>query len=254
MKFVIIKKRVIKIALALIIVAVLLAISFEGKDSASVFFGLTTRKVPIYSVDTEEKKVAITFDSAWGADKTQGILDTLEKFDAKATFFLVGFWVEDYPEMAKAIADSGNEIGTHSNTHPDFTTLSRAQMQQELVTSMDIIRSTCGVTPTLFRAPYGAYNNTMIDLCGELNLVPIQWDVDSLDWQGKEASEIVARITSKVGNGSIILNHNNADHVLDALPLVLDSLKMQGYTITTVSDLIYHDNYTIDHLGIQHKN
>ena len=253
MKFIIIRKRVIKIVVALILICVLLALSIDGKDSASVYFGMTTRRVPIYSVDTDEKKVAITFDSAWGADKTQSILDTLEDYNCKATFFLVGFWVEDYPEQAKAIAESGCEIGTHSNTHADFTTLSKSQMEQELTTSMEIIQKTCGVTPTLFRSPYGAYNNTSIEVAESLGLTTIQWDVDSLDWKGLSAMEICTRILDRVQNGSIILNHNNADYVLDALPLVLDRLIKKGYTITTVSDLIYDGEYTIDHMGIQHK-
>ena len=123
MHFCVFKSRTIKIIIAMIIVAVLLAINIDGYSSAQVFFGYANKKVPIYAVQTEEKQVAISFDAAWGADKTQGILEILNEYDVKATFFLVGFWVDKYSGMVKTIDENGMEIGTHSNTHPDMTKL-----------------------------------------------------------------------------------------------------------------------------------
>ena len=87
-----------------------------------------------------------------------------------------------------------------------------------------------------------------------MNLKTIQWDVDSLDWKGLSANDISQRVLSRVKNGSIILMHNNSDHVLDGLRLILNRLKVQGYKVTAVGDLIYHDNFTIDRNGVQHKN
>ena len=124
MKFVIIKKRGFLLCVVAIISMLLLSSPVGGGASASVFFGNAPRLVPIYSVETEEKKVAISFDTAWGADKTEGILKILEQYKVNATFFMVGFWVEKYPDMVKAIDNQGIEIGTHSNTHPDFVKLS----------------------------------------------------------------------------------------------------------------------------------
>ncbi len=254
MHFYVIKSRSLKIFVAMVLVVVLLSLSFNGSTSAEVFFGYSTRRVPIYNVDTSEKQVAISFDAAWGADKTQGIIDILKEFDASATFFLVGFWVDDYPEMVKAIDETGFEIGTHSNTHPDMVKLDKATMKNELETSISKIKAITGKEVDLFRAPFGSYNNTLIETAEELNLHTIQWDVDSLDWKGLSASEICARIMSRVKNGSIILMHNNSDHILDALRLVLNRLKVQGYKITGISDLIYKEDFTIDRNGIQHKN
>ena len=254
MKFLILKKHTLRFAILMVLVCVLLALSFGENSAASVFFGDNLRKVPIYAVETSEKKVAISFDAAWGADKTEGIMEILDEYDANATFFLVGFWVEDYPETAKLIAENGFEIGTHSNTHPDMVKLSAEQMKLELKTSIDIIEETTGQTPKLFRAPYGSYNNTLIDTAEELDLTTIQWSVDSLDWKGISAGEICNRILNRVTNGSIILCHNNSDHILDALPMVLSSLKQKGYSIISIGELIYHDNYTIDRAGIQKKN
>lgn len=254
MHFCVIKSRTIKICLAMLLVVVLLSISINGTTSAQVYFGYSTRKVPIYNVETEEKQVAISFDAAWGADKTQGIIDILKEFDVSATFFLVGFWVDDYPEMVKAIDEAGFEIGTHSNTHPDMAKLDKNTMKSELETSISKIKEVTGKDVSLFRAPYGSYNNDLLDTAESLNLKTIQWDVDSLDWKGLSASEIANRITSRVKNGSIILMHNNSDNILDGLRLTLNKLKVQGYKVTGISELVYADNYTIDRNGVQHKN
>ena len=254
MPFCVIKSRTIKIFLCMIAVVVLLAISYNGFASAEVWFGKSTRLVPIYRADTQEKQVAISFDAAWGADKTQEIPDVLAEYDVTATFFLVGFWVDKYPEMVKAIDDAGIEIGTHSNTHPDMAKLDKATITSELTTSMDKIKSITGKDVKVFRPPYGSYSNTLINVCEQLELYPIQWDVDTLDWKGLSASAVCDRVMKNVQNGSIVLMHNNADNVVDSLRLCLDWLKMKGYRVTSVGELIYTDGYYIDSNGVQHKN
>ena len=172
MKFLIFKRKNIKYMLVVLVSIILLALNING-PSAQVYFGVAPRLVPIYSVDTVEKKVAITFDSAWGADKTQNIVDILNEYNVTATFFLVGFWVEKYPEMVKILNDNNIEIGTHSNTHADFAKLSKDQMKLELTTSMDLISNITGKSPTLFRAPYGSYNNNVISIAESVGLKTI---------------------------------------------------------------------------------
>ena len=113
MPFCVVKSRTIKIFLAMIAVVILLCVAFEGSACANVWFGYSTRLVPIYNVDTEKKQVAITFDAAWGADKTEEIIEVLNEYDVTATFFLVGFWVDEYSEIVKKIDENGFEIGTH---------------------------------------------------------------------------------------------------------------------------------------------
>lgn len=253
MRFLVVKSKTIKYAILVILSAILLGINFGNGAQASVFFGYAPRKVPIYAVETDEKKVAISFDSAWGADKTLKILEILKEYNANATFFLVGFWVEEYPEMVKAIKEQGVEIGTHSNTHPDFVNLSESDMKLELSTSVNLIKNITGDDVKLFRAPYGSYNNTVISTAENMGLTTIQWDVDTLDWKGLSGIDICNRVVNKVQNGSIILCHNNSEHILDALPLVLDRLTNMGYQITSVGDLIIKDNYYVDNLGIQRK-
>ena len=252
MKFVLLRKATLLkiIATAIGVIALVAVVAVSG--SASVFVGKTVRRLPIYCVGTEEKSVAISFDAAWGADKTEKILSTLETFDVKANFFVVGFWAEKYPEMLKKLADSGRiEIGTHSNTHPHMPKLTRSQMQLELTNSCNIIESVTGKRPELFRPPFGDYNDSLIDVCDEMKLYPIQWDVDSLDWKGLKAEEMATRVLSQVMSGSIVLMHNDGEHTVEALPLIIEGLKAKGYTIKTIGELIYREGYTVDHTGKQ---
>ena len=254
MPFCVIKSRTIKILFAMLALVIMLCISFEGGASAQVWFGSSSRLVPIYCVNTEEKQVAISFDAAWGADKTQEIIDILKEYEVTGTFFLVGFWIDKYPEMVKAIDEAGLEIGTHSNTHPDMAKLDKATIKSELTTSMSKITAITGKDVKVFRPPYGSYNNNLLNVCSELGLSAIQWDVDSLDWKGLSAAEVTNRVMKLAKNGSIILMHNNADHVTESLRLTLDWLKMKGYKVTSVGELIYTEGYHIDANGVQHKN
>ena len=249
--FCVVKLKSIRNVLLVLIVAIMLAISFGGTSSAKVFFGYNVRLVPVYSVETNEKQVAISFDAAWGAEKTEGIMNALKEYNCTGTFFLVGFWVDKYPELVKKITESGFEIGCHSNTHPDMTKLSKESAKSEILTCVNMIENLTNQKVELFRPPYGAYNNMLIELCNDLRLIPIQWSVDSLDWKGISAQQSTSRILNNVKNGSIILCHNDSDHILDALPMVLERLHSQGYKVTSVGELVYKDNYTIDKQGVQ---
>ncbi len=213
----------------------------------------STRSLPIYSVETEQKKVAISFDCAWGVDYTDKLLDIMEKNGVRCTFFAVQFWVEKYPEYVEKIVSAGHEMGTHSRTHPYMSKLSKSEMQDELTTSRQAIEKRTGQKVTLFRPPYGDYNKLLIDTCKEMGLYPVQWDVDSLDWKNLSANEIAMRVVNGAKKGSIILCHNNGLHTAEALPLIFSTLKNRGYEFVPISELIYTDNYEIDHNGRQWK-
>lgn len=236
------------------LMAILLASLVVITNTGSIYFGQAKRLIPIYSVDTDEKKVALTFDAAWGSDKTEKIVTTLKDAGAVGTFFLVGFWIEQNPDKVKFIDDAGFDIGTHSNTHPKMSTLSDAKMNEELKTSMDLIKGITGKDVKYFRPPFGDYNDKLVTVAGNLGLKTIQWDVDSLDWKGLSATEILSRVKSQVKNGSIILCHNNSDHILEALPLIINHLKGEGFTMVKISQLVYENNYHIDNNGLQKLN
>lgn len=209
------------------------------------------RSLPIYSVEIEEKKIAISFDCAWGVDYTDKLLETMKQNEIRCTFFAVEFWVEKYPEYAKKIVDNGHELGTHSRTHPYMSKLSEKEIRDELTTSSLAIEKATGQKTNLFRPPYGDYNNLLIDTCKDMGFYPIQWDVDSLDWKNLSATEIAMRIINGAKNGSIILCHNNGLHTAEAMPLVFSTLKNRGYQFVPIGELIYKNNYTIDHNGRQ---
>ena len=205
------------------------------------------RLVPIYGVEKEEKIVALSFDAAWGADYTADLLATLKEHDIKATFFLVGFWVEKYPEVARAISEAGHEIGNHSSTHPHMSQLDVEQIKFELSHTHDLILETTGQEANLFRPPFGDYNNRLIETLELLNYHAIQWSVDSLDWrESMSRDDIVSRVVSKVHPGAIILFHNNATHTPAALEPIIVQLKEKGYSFTTIGDLLLKEDWYID--------
>nr|WP_315021049.1 polysaccharide deacetylase family sporulation protein PdaB [uncultured Aminipila sp.] len=233
---------------ALIIIAAAIWI-FHAIDVSAVIN--QDRKLPIYNVQTSEKKVAISFDAAWGDDKTMDILDNLDKYNVKATFFLVKFWAEKYPQDVKEIQKRGHEIGNHSATHPDMTGLTSEKISSELKGTSDVIQKITGQKTTLFRPPFGAYDNHVIETCEAEGYKVIQWSVDSLDWKDISTEQIVERVTRNVKSGDIILFHNNAEQVSEYLPLVLKSLQDQGFQIVPVGQLIYYKDYHMDHAGKQ---
>ena len=252
MRFLVVKRSgIVKTTVIAVLLALLMG-TVGVTGAAAVYGGKTTRKLPIYSVETEEKAVALSFDASWGADKTQDILDTLTRYEIKANYFVVSFWAEKYPDMLKKLGDSGRvEIGTHSNTHPHMPKLSRNQIELELTASVNIIEKCTEKKVELFRPPFGDYNDTLLEEAEKLGLYTIQWDVDTLDWKDLSAQAIAERVLNNVKNGSIVLMHNDGKNTVQALPLIIEGLKNKGYSFKTIGELIYRDNYEIDHTGRQ---
>ena len=210
-----------------------------------------TRQLPIYCVQKDYKVLSISFDAAWGNEDTQQLIDILGKYNIKATFFVVGAWVDKYPESVKALHDAGHEVMSHSNSHAHFNSLSTDEIIADLNACDDKIEAVTGVRPTLFRCPYGEYDDHVINAVRSLGIEPIQWDVDSLDWKELPADEITARVTGRVQPGSIVLFHNAAIHTPEALPGIIEALLQEGYQFVPISQLIITGSYTIDHTGKQ---
>lgn len=243
------KNRQIFSALALVLAVVL--ILWTVNSPAIVGVSATKRLLPIYSVERQEKIVAISFDAAWGNEDTQTLIDILAQYDLHATFFVVGDWVDRYPESVKALSDAGNEVMNHSSNHAHFSALSEDEIVADVTACNRKIEAITGKTPTLFRCPYGEYDDHVIQAVNSTGMTAIQWDVDSLDWKGLSAAEIQKRVVSKVQPGSIVLFHNAAEHTPEALPGIIESLLADGYTIVPISQILLTGNYTIDHTGRQ---
>ena len=247
MNFIVIRAKSILMWLSIIIV-IPLVIAFVSKSTP--VYNVNGREIPIYSVERDDEKIAITFDCAWNDDDIDVILDILDRYNCKATFFVVGDWVEKYGESLAKIHDRGHEIGNHSYNHKDYTTLSGEQIAHDLEVCDNVIESVIGKRPTLVRAPSGAYNDNVIKTCEQMGKTYIQWSVDSIDYKANSISDIVERATKNVEAGDILLLHNGTQFTAQALPLVLEKLCAQ-FDFVTVSDLIYKDNYIIDHTGKQ---
>ncbi len=216
-----------------------------------IYVSKSNRLLPIYEVATEENKLAISFDASWGATRTDRILDILDEYNVKTTFFLVNIWLEDYPDKAKEIVNRGHEIGMHSVSHPDFTKLSAEQVREELLENKKMIKDITGFEAELFRPPFGAYNNQLIQICSELDIYPIQWSIDSLDWKNITANAMIERVI-KAEAGDIVLFHNDGENTPDALVGILENFKERGLQVVPISELIYKDDYYIDVNGVQH--
>ena len=235
--FVFIRNNIIRFAMISALALISVAFIFATNPHAVAVMS-PKDNIPIYSVNTKNKQVAITFDAAWGTDKTIAILNALDKCNVKVTFFVTGMWADKNYEMLKEIASRGHEVGSHGYTHKDLTTLPEKEVISELKKTDDAIERITGKRPTIFRAPYGAWNAKLVDIVGKYGVDFIQWDVDSLDWKNLNEVAIENRIFAKVQSGSIMLFHNDATYTYKALPALLEKLLAQSYKPVTVSVLI----------------
>ena len=218
---------------------------------AIVGVSASKRSLPVYSVERSDKRLAISFDAAWGNEDTQTLIDILNRYGVRATFFVVGDWAEKYPESVKALAAAGNEVMNHSSSHAHFSSLSSEQIREDLSACNEKISALTGVTPILFRCPYGEYDDHVIQAVEAMGMTAVQWDVDSLDWKGITSEEISRRVLQNVGPGSIVLFHNAAIHTPEALPGIIEALQAEGYTIVPVSELLLQGDTRIDNTGRQ---
>ena len=228
------------------------ALIFAAVNSpAFVTASAAARRIPIYSVERDGKYCSLSFDAAWGNEDTQKLIDILGAYNVKATFFVVGSWAEKYPESVKALFDAGHEVMNHSDDHAHFNRLSPAEIESNINACSDKIEAITGVRPTLFRCPYGEYDDHVVAAVNAMGMEVIQWDVDSLDWKDLDAETIYGRVSSKAAPGSIVLFHNAALHTPEALPSIIEYLLQNGYAVVPVSELILSGETRTDHTGRQ---
>ena len=266
--FVITKRTLVIAAIVLIavIAAVIIAIAVsDGNATAAGSMAVVEeyelevlagkkRELPVYSVERDDKKIALTIDAAWEDDKTDFILETLKSYNVKATFFLCGFWVEKYPEKVKAIYDAGHELGNHTATHPHMNKLSAAQMQKEIEDFEAMMVKITGEKTKVFRAPYGEYNDSVITTVRSLGYEVLQWDLDTVDWKEERSTQtILDGVLPKLHPGCIILCHNNGYKIKEYLPTLLKTATSEGYEFVTISELLLEGETVIDVNGVQKK-
>lgn len=215
--------------------------------------GNAGRKLPIYSVETKEPVVAVTFDSAWGTEDFDEILRILGKHEVKAAFFMTGGFIGEHPEAVQKLAAAGHDLGNHGDHHKQMSQLSKAECREEIMGAHAKIRNLTGQDMVLFRPPYGDYNNTVIEAAADCGYAAVQWNVDSVDWKDYGAADIVRRVCEHkdLKNGSILLLHTGTKYTAQALDEMLSGLEAKGYHFIALSELILKENYTIDHEGRQ---
>ncbi len=249
MKYLVLTRKRLAVLFSCVLIGALAAVvatSTAGKVIATMN---EEREIPIYYVDTDEKVCAISFDAAWGNEQTTVLLDILDKYDVKSTFFLVRQWVDKYPDDVKEIAARGHDIGNHSATHPHMAQLSAEQQLEEIRSCNETVEKLIGSAPTLFRPPYGEYDNKLVKGLRDEGMYCVQWNIDSLDWKNPSPDEMVSRIREKLVPGSIILLHNGAQNTPDALPRIIEAIRAEGYKIVPVSQIIPEGDYYTDHEG-----
>lgn len=249
MKFLILtRNRLIVMACCAFVAVVTLIVSL-GSYGRAIEASTPERKIPIYSVETDKKVVSISFDAAWGDEQTQSLLDILDKYKIKSTFFLVGGWVDKYPDDVKAISEAGHDVGNHSDTHAHLPQLGNDGILDEIKTCNDKVEDITGKCPKLFRPPYGDYNNAVVDVANSIDMYCVQWSIDSLDWKDPTPAEMVSRIKKNLCPGSIILMHNGAKNTPEALPMIIEMIKQEGYEIVPISEILLKGEYKTDVKG-----
>lgn len=225
----------------------------RNADTAPALSTNYRSELPIYSVETEQPVVALTFDAAWGDEDLADILTILEAHDAKVTFFVSGDWVDKYPDAIQAIHAAGHELANHGTNHKHMPNLSENDRMEEIMECHRRVYALTQTNMTAFRAPYSDWNDAVVSTAKACGYSSINQNVDSVDWKDYGTDSIIETVMNDpdLGNGAIILLHNGATYTRDALDTLLSRLEAEGYSFVRISDLIYTEDYTIDHTGRQ---
>lgn len=193
----------------------------------------------------DKKMIALTFDDGPDEDFTPQILDILKKYDAKATFFVVGQKVGWNPDIVKRMHNENHEIGNHTFTHINTSKHSYEKVAEEINETQEIIKNVTGYEPTLFRPPYRAMNESLFNIIKNNNMKVVLWsDIDTKDWSNPGVNTIVENIENKASNGTIVVLHdynkirNNKSQTIQALEIIIPKMKDLGYEFVTVSQII----------------
>lgn len=244
------KKDVSLIVLMLLWISVIVAVITISVTTSVVTY---ESRIPVYSVDTAEKKIALTFNCAWGDEGTDRLLDILSEEEIECTFFFVGDFAEKYPDAVRRIYNKGHEIGNHSMKHTDPTAQEYSDIVSDINACNELLYSITGKMPALYRAPSGSYDNKTVEAAESLGMTVIQWDADSIDWKNPTPEKIISRVTQKVTNGSIVLFHLGKENTLEALPDIIEKLKAEGYSFVKVGALLLDGDSFVDFAGRQHS-
>ena len=241
-----------KLLLAAIILIWALAVGMVLFFSLTRTVSAAAKQLPVYSVETQEKVAALTFNCAWDETGLDALLAMLKEYDARCTFFVVGEFARRCPEAVRKIYNAGHEIGNHSMIHKDPVKMSYADLLADITACNELLTGLIGQQVSLYRAPSGSYNDDTVSAARALGMTAVQWDADSVDWKDKTPQEITERMLKKIGPGSIALFHVGRENTVQALPEILKALRAEGYTFRAVSDLLPEGETYLDNAGRLH--
>lgn len=224
------------ISSAIIIIMLVCMVCFVGASTYNFAFSYQNEDV-IYHGNQDSNKVCIMINVYWGTEYLDDMLEVLDKYNVKTTFFVGGQWVEKEPEMLSKIVSSGHEIANHGYFHKDQEYLDYNQNYQEIKVNHELVKTMTGVTMNLFAPPSGSFNKSTIKACFDLGYQTIMWTKDTIDWRDKDANLIYSRATNKLKGGDLILAHPTQS-TLSALPLILEYFKLNNFEATTVSSCL----------------
>jgi peptidoglycan/xylan/chitin deacetylase (PgdA/CDA1 family) len=209
--------------------------------------GGATESIVINSgiISSKEKQIALTFDAGWLYDQTMDLLNVLDDYQVKSTFFLRGKWVEDHPDLAKEILKRGHSVENHSLTHGHMKQMTDEEVWNEMAVSTKIIKEVTGYRPYLFRPPFGEYDNRILRILAQQGYpYTVKWTVDSLDWaeelNGQKITEqyLIERVLKGATDKGIVLMHVGGYHTVNALPEIIEGLRKDGYKLVRVNDML----------------
>jgi polysaccharide deacetylase family sporulation protein PdaB len=245
-------KKILIFCVALLFAA---GIVYAEKDHITVF----SQKEPaaIYSVQTQKKVIALTFDISWGEKRTEPILKVLEDKGVKrATFFLSSAWSQTHEPIVDKIVKANYEIGSHGHKHMNYSKLSETEIRSQISTAHTILNGITGQPPSLIRLPNGDFDKRVLRIAEEMNYTVVQWDTDPLDWKNPGVDAIVERVVSKAHAGDIVLLHASdaCEQTHLALPAIIDQLRAKGYEFVTVTELLQQADVSNKHMEDQAYN
>ena len=229
-------KRKLQLCLFLVIVVFLLAFLVHNQVLQDVFSPIP--KGAVYRVETPDKVVAVTFDVVWEPGNIEKILDILDHYEIQATFFLTGSWLRKNATLARDITLHGHEIGQHSQNHKNLTELKDEDLTREFDLMEETLQEELSLVTNLFRPPLGELDQRICDYAKTRGYTTVLWSINPHDWLEPGVDKIVSRVVKNIHNGAIILFHTNSTQSIEALPLVIQSLKMKGYNTLTVSEML----------------
>ena len=225
-----------------LIVAALFAAGVVYVESDNIMvFSEGSNPAAIYSVPTDKKIIALTFDISWGDKRAEPILNLLQENGVKkATFFISAPWAKTHPNVVKKIVEAGYEIGSHGHKHDNYSSLNDEEIRKQITIAHQVIKDVSGKEPHLIRMPNGDFDKRVLQIANELNYKVIQWDTDSMDWKNIGVDQIVKRVKERAHPGDIVLLHasDNSKQTHLALPTIIEDLRQKGYEFVSVSELI----------------